>query len=120
MDCSRRSIRGRYASGSAGGSNVMPFCDRSASRRRAGTLHVLLGIRFPALCAGGVLVLALLSAGCGKDLVPPDTSGSVALDPTVIPQVRATVGDRSVSLTWTVGDTTKVSNYRVYRSRTAT
>lgn len=68
----------------------------------------------------GLLALAvtLCVAGCGKDITPPPNTDIIA-GPQFTPVVRASVGRSSIGLTWTVADSSKASEYRIYRSRQA-
>jgi fibronectin type 3 domain-containing protein len=72
------------------------------------------------MLAAAALGLALAAlAGCSKQVTPPSVGPSTTSDPAVMPQARLLVADRSLTVYWTVGDTTRVSQYRVYRSKQA-
>jgi fibronectin type 3 domain-containing protein len=82
--------------------------NRARGRARGALLAVALGLALLAL------------AGCSKEVTTPVVGGATVTDPTVTPQSRLLVGDHSLTLTWTVSDTTRVSEYRVFRSKQAT
>ncbi len=66
-----------------------------------------------------LLATGIFVAGCGKDITPPANTDIIA-GPQFTPVVRASIGRSSIGLTWTVGDSSKASEYRVYRSRQVT
>jgi len=66
---------------------------------------------------GACLALAAAALpGCSKQVTPPNVGETVVADPAVTPLVRLQVADHVITVTWTVDDTTRVSEYRVFRS----
>ena len=66
-----------------------------------------------------IIPLVILVIGCSNDVEDPNPVGGLPPEPPIPSDLAASVGDGQVDITWTVGQASRVSYFKIYKSDTA-